>query len=246
MGKFTLQNVRLFTGGADLTTRNNKIALSSEAAEQDATAFVPTGDAWKEVLGGLKSTKLSASGQWEAGDPGKVDDVSFADLGGLSAVTVCPATAAVGSLAWLTSAMRGSYKVGDAVGSVAPWDAELAGSWPLARGVVLHDPGTARSANGTGTAVLHLPAAAGQHVYGALHVLSLTGTAGPSITVKVQADNAAGFASPVDVLSFSPATSRGGQVLRTPGPLADNYYRASWTVSGTGPSALFLLSVGVI
>jgi hypothetical protein len=242
MAKFTLQNVRMFTGAADLTTRQNKIDLSTEVDEQDATAFVPTGDAWKEVLGGLKSTSLSGGGQWEAGDPGRVDDVSFADLGGLTAVTVCPQTAQVGSLAWLTSAMRGSYKLGDAVGNTAPWEAELAGSWPLARGLVLHDPGTVRTAAGTGAAQLYLPASASQNVYGALHVLSLTGTG--TITVKIQSDNTAGFASPVDVLSFTAASARGGQVLRTPGPLTDNYYRASWTVTGT-PSVLFLLSVGV-
>lgn len=244
MGKFTLANVRWFSGGADLTARNNKIDISPEVEAKDASAFVPTGDAWAEVLGGLRATKIDGSGQWEAGDTGMVDDSSWAALGGVGGQTICPQTAAVGSLAWLTSAMRGNYSLGGAVGDVAPWSASLVGSWPLVRGTLLHDPGTARTATGTGTATLYVAASSAQYVYSTLHVLSITGTT-PSITVKIQSDNAVGMASPVDVLTFNAATVRGGQVLRTPGPLTDTYYRVSYTISGTTPSVLFVAAVGV-
>jgi hypothetical protein len=245
MGKSVLKNVRLFTGGADLTTRNNKLEVMAEVEDKETTAFVPEGDVWREVLGGQASSKWSGEGQWEAEDPGKVDDVSWTDLGGLSAWTACPATAAVESVAWMTSAMRGSYQLGAALGDVAPWAAAAAGSWPTVRGVVLHDPGTARTATGNGAAVLHVAAPAGKQVYAALHVLSVAGSGTPTLTAKVQADNASNFPSPVDVVQFAAATARGGQILRTPGPLTDTYYRVSWTISGTTPSFLFLASVGI-
>jgi hypothetical protein len=244
MAKFTLQNVRWFSGAADLTARNNKIDVSTDVDAKDATAFVPTGDVWAEVMGGIRTTKLSGSGQWEAGDPGMVDDASWAQLGGIGANTICPQTAAVGSLAWLTSAMRGKYELGGQVGDVAPWSADLAGSWPLIRGTVLHDPGTPRTATGVGTAVLYVPASSAQYVYATLHVASITGTT-PTIVVKVQADNAIGFPSPVDVLTFASANAKGSQILRTPGPLTDTYYRVSYTITGTTPSVLFISAVGV-
>ncbi len=245
MPKFTLLNVRQFAGGADLTTRSNKVELSSEVEDKDATAFVPTGDVWKEVLGGLRDTSWSSEGQWEAGDPGKVDDAMFAALGAANALTVCPRTAGVGELAWLTGAMNSSYMLGSDVGNVAPWSASGKGSWPLARGLVLHDPGTARTATGSGTAVAHVAAGTGQYVYAALHVLSVAGTATPTITVKVQSDNGSGFPSPADVLTFTAATARGGQIMRVAGPVTDTFYRASWTITGTSPSFLFLVSMGI-
>lgn len=246
MSKFTLQNVRLFTAGADLTTVNNKVELAPEVEEKDSTAFIPTGDAWKEALGGIRSTKLTGSGQWEADDTvlGKVDDTSWTALGAVVPSTVCPATAAVGSLAWLSGYLETQYQLGGAVGDVAPWSINATGSWPLIRGVVGHDPGTARTATGTGTSIQIGTVPAGKSLYAALHVLSVAGTT-PSLTVAIQSDNATGFPSPVTSLTFNAATSKGGQILRVAGPLTDDWARVSWTISGTSPSFLFLVSLGI-
>ncbi|WIM97839.1 hypothetical protein ACTOB_001393 [Actinoplanes oblitus] len=250
MGKFVLLNARLFQAGADLTTVNNKVELSAEVEEKEATAFAPSGDVYKEVLGGLRSASLQASGQWEADDVvlGKIDDTAWAGLGAITPMTVCPATAAVGSLAWFSGFLRTNYQLGDAVGSVAPWSSNGSGTWPLVRGAVAHDPGTARTATGNGT-VIQIAAAspgvpAGKQLYAAVHVLSVAGTT-PSLTVAIQTDDTAGFASPTTAITFNAATAKGGQILRAAGPITDNYVRASWTISGTSPSFLFLVSVGV-
>jgi hypothetical protein len=246
VSKFVLANVRLFTGGADLTTVNNKLELGAEVEEKESTAFVPSGSVWKEVLGGIRSTSASAAGQWEAGDTGKVDDVSFADLGSITPWTACPATAAVGSLAWLTGFLRTNYVLGGAVGDVAPWSANGSGNWPLVRGLIGHDPGTAETANGNGTAQqITGGVPSGQSLYAALHVLSVAGTSTPTVTVKIQSDNAVGFPSSTDVLTFTAATARGGQLLRAAGPITDDWFRVSWTITGTTPSFLFVVSLGV-
>jgi hypothetical protein len=244
MAKFTLQNVRLFVSGADLTTVNNKVELSAEVEDQDATAFSPSGPAWTEVLAGLRMTEASAEGQWEAGDLTKVDNVSFAGLGVSTPWTVCPVGANVGDLAWLTAMMRTSYSLGDAVGEVAPWSADGKGSWPLVRGLIAHPPGTTRTTTGTGTITQLGAVAAGQSLYAGLHVLSVAGTT-PAITVTIQSAAAVGFASPTTRLTFTSANSVGGEVLRVAGPITDQYYRANWSITGTTPSFLFASSFGI-
>ncbi|SNY29050.1 hypothetical protein [Paractinoplanes atraurantiacus] len=244
MPKFVLQNVRLFTGSADLTTVNNKVEVKAEAETQDTTAFVPTGDVWTEVLAGLRSCELNAEGQWEALDNSRVDNVSFGDLGTITPWTICPAGAAVGALAYLTGTLRTSYELGGSVGDVAPWTADGKGSTPLVRGVIAHPPGTARTANGSGTAI-QLPAiAAGQSLYIASHVQSVAGTT-PSLTVRVESDDANGFASPTTQATFTAATGLTSQLIRVPGPITDTWWRAAWTITGTAPSFLFTTAFGI-
>lgn len=238
-----MQNVRLFTGGADLTGVSNKLEIAPEVEEKDTTNFGSGG--WSEMIGGLASSKISGEGQWEAADTSKVDNTQWAGLGGVGAWTACPDNANVNDVAWLTSALTANYQLGGSVGDVAPWKAEASSSWPVVRGRVGHPPGTARTATGNGTAV-QLPAvAAGQYLYASAHVLSVSGTSTPTLTLTVESDDGSGFASPVTRISFAAATARGGQIMRAVGPITDTWYRASWTISGTTPSFLFLVAFGV-
>lgn len=244
MGKFVLLNARLFVGTADLTSVNNQLEVNAEIEEKETTAFAPSGGVWKEVLAGVRSTSISGAGQWEAGDAGKVDDESFADLGSIVPVTIGPGGAADGALTYLTGALRTQYALGGAVGDVAPWSAQLSGNWPLVRGVVGHPPGTARTSTGTGTAFQLGAVSATQQLYASLHVLSVSGTT-PSITVKVQSDNDQAFPSATDRITFTAATDRSGQLLRTAGAITDDWFRVSYTISGTDPSFLFAVGLGV-
>lgn len=246
MGKFVLKGVRLFVGGADLTTVNNKLELASEVEEKDVTAFNPnsTTDVWAEVIAGPASTSASGEGQWEAGDTGKVDDATWASLGAVGAWTACPVGASVGDLAWVTKMLTGSYALGGQVGEVAPWKAGWKGSWPLARGEVLHPPGTARTATGTGTARQMGALSASQALYVTLHVLSASGTT-PSITVAVDSDDNSGMTTPTTRATFTTATARGGQTVKVAGPVTDTWWRVSWTISGTTPSFLLLAAAGI-
>lgn len=244
MPKFTMKNVRLFTGTADLTTVNNKVEVKADIDEQESTAFAPTGDVWREVLGGIRTVELSAEGQWEALDGTRVDNVSFGDLATVTPWTICPAGAAVGDLAYLTGALRTSYSLGGAVGDVAPWSADGKGNNPLVRGVIAHPPGTARTTTGTGTSIQLGAVPAGQALYAALHVQSVAGTT-PSLTVRVESDNATGFPSATTVGTFTAATGLTSQLLRIPGPITDDWLRAAWVISGTGPSFLWTLSLGI-
>ena len=243
MAKFVLLNTRTFAGGADLTSVSNKIELNAEVEEKPATTYGSNG--YTEVLGGLKTGSLNAEGYWEALDATKVDNELWSSFGSVVPWTVHPQAATEGSLAWMLNGLDSSYQLGGSVGDVAPWTAEAVSSWPLVRGVSLHNPGTARTTTGNGTSVQHVAVPAGQFLYAALHVLSVSGTATPTLTVTVQSDDATGFASPTTRMTFNAATAVGGQIMRVAGPNTDNWYRVSWTISGTTPSFLFVCSLGV-
>lgn len=245
MSKSVLLDCRLFAVGADLSGHSNKIELSAEVEDKDATNYRSGG--WKEVLGGIGKAELSAEGQWEAGDESLVDDASWAQLGGNGPWSVGPDDSAVGDLAYFTKAMRSGYKLGDTVGEIAPWTGSAKSSWPLVRGLFAHPPGTARTATGDGTALQLGALTTGKRLYAALHVLSVAGTSTPTITVEIESDSQQDFGgTPETRLSFTAATARGGQILRTDGTAhADTWYRPTWTITGTNPSFLFVVALGV-
>lgn len=244
MAKSVLTNVRCFAVGIDLTGVSNKIELSSEAEVKKTTNYGSNG--WDEVIGGIASAEISGEGQWEAGDTTKVDDASWAQLGGIGPWSVCPAGSAfIGDLAYFTNAMRSDYKLFDAVGEVAPWTGTAKSSWPLVRGVMMHLPGTPRTATGTGTPLELGAVLAGKRMYAALHVLSVAGTT-PSITARVESDDNSGFTSATTRLTFTAANAVGGQALRTDGTaITDTWWRIAWTISGTTPSFLFAATLGL-
>ncbi|MGJ5897967.1 hypothetical protein ACSCBZ_39375 [Streptomyces niveiscabiei] len=244
MSKTVLLNVRTFAAGADLTSASNKIELSAEVEDKDATNYASQG--WKEILGGLGSAELSGEGQWEAGDPSRVDDASWAHLGTVVPWSVSANNgAAVGDVAYLLAALRSDYKLFDAVGEVAPWTGTGKSSSPLVRGQFAHPPGTARTATGTGTGLQLGAVPAGRRLHAALHVLSAAGTT-PSLTARVESAPDNTFAAPTTRLTFTPATASGGQILRTDGTaITDTWWRIAWTITGTTPSFLFVGTLGI-
>jgi hypothetical protein len=245
MSKTVLTNVRCFAVGVDLTSQSNKIELSSEVEDKDATNYGSGG--WKEVLGGLGSAELSGEGQWEAGDTTKVDDASWSQLGGVGPWSVSANNgAAVGDLAYFMGALRSDYALFDTVGEIAPWSGTAKSSSPLVRGQFAHPPGTARTATGTGTGLNLGAVVLGKRMHAALHVLSASGTT-PSITARVESSVDNTFAAPTTRLTFAAATAPGGQILRTAGTaVTDTWWRVAWTISGTTPSFLFVSSLGIL
>ena len=64
--------------------------------------------------------------------------------------------------------------------------------------------------------------------------------------MRIESDDAAEFTTPVTRATFDPATAAGGQVLRTDGlAITDTYYRVAWDITGTTPSFMFALSLGI-
>jgi hypothetical protein len=247
VAKHVLKNARLFAGGVDLTGQSNKVELNAEFEAKDVTTFGSVdanGELWKEVIAGLGSASASASGFWEAGDASKVDNDMFASLGAIGPWTICPLAATDGSLAYILSALRSEYSLLDAVGEVAPFAGKAASTWPMARGRIIKPVGTARTSTGTGTITQLGALATGQSLYVPLHVVSVAGTT-PSLTVAIQSAALVGFGSPTTQATFTAATAPGGQILRIAGPVTDQFWRVSYTISGSSPSFLFSCAGGI-
>lgn len=238
-----LTSCRIFAGGLDLTGYSNKTELSAEVEEKDVTTFNSGG--WKECKGGLASATVKGGGHWEAGDQSIVDDSRWTNLAAVIPHSVYPADANDGSLGYFTSVLSKSYSFGGAVGDVNTFTIDDSSSWPVVRGVSLEPPGTARIVTGVGTGQQISAVSASQHLYGALHVLSIAGTVTPTITARIESDVDNTFATPTTQIQFAAATAISGEILRTAGAITDTWFRAAWTISGTNPSFLFVVSAGV-
>lgn len=241
-----LLDARMFVAGADLSGAGNKIMLKETAEVRKITNWRSGGAV--ENRASLFGTDWMAEGYYEAGDASKPDDLFWATRRTLDPWTAAPfgdSDLAAGSLMYLNRVLRADSSFGGAVGDVDEWSMSGKSTWPLCRGKCGHPSGVARSATGTGTIIQLGAVAANKRVYANLHVLSATGTT-PSITVKVQSAALVGFGSPTDRLSFAAKTAAGGEALRSDGTaITDQFWRVSYTVSGTTPSFLFLVAFGI-
>lgn len=243
-----LTDVRAYVGGLDTTGQTNSLSLAVSAVNLDATTFGSGG--WTALAGGLKSAKISHGGFKVAGAiPGldQVDDRFYADLvAGLSVpATWVPTSGAAGSLAYLGKALDTDYKIFGKVGDLDPFDLSMSSDGPVARGLVLHPQGTARTTTGFGTGFQFPAVAAGQKVYMALHVLSITGT--PTLQVIVQSDTSNAFSAPTTRATFAAfTTTTGGDFKVTSGAaITDTWWRVGYTIGGSSPSYLFAASAGI-
>ena len=240
-----LVDARLYLDSADLTGFSNKADLNAKATVLDSTTFSSSGtDAWRSKKGGLFEGMSTLEGFWQAGDLSMPDDVFWADLGASTVpLTALPTDGSVGSLAYLTRGVVAGYKFGDKVGQLLPWSADLETSWPVVRGQILHPQGTARTATGNGTARQLGAVDANHALYVCLHVLSYVDG---SLTVAVESDDNSGMSSPTTQGTFTAATALGGQSMKIAGPITDDWWRITYTISGGSThSFLFAVSAGI-
>jgi hypothetical protein len=249
-----MTDVRIYYDSLDATGYSNKVEIAASVDNEEDTTFGSGG--WKEFVGGEKDTQASATVFWQAGDLTMPDDVEWSLLGTAASnpLTIVPTSGAVGSTAYLTNVLEDSYKIGADVGKLLTADLGWHGNVALARGQILHPQGTARTSTGNGTAVQltsptspSTPAAvlASQRIYCNLHVLSIAGTATPTITVALQSNVDNTFASPTTRATFTAATTLQGQSVSVAGPITDTWWRCTWTISGSTPSFLFAVSAGI-
>ena len=140
----------------------------------------------------------------------RIDADTFATLGARDeAMTVTP-TGVATATAYMMQATKFSYEMFGAVGDVAPFSLEAQGSEGaagLVRGQLAKAKGTVSATGAFGSAVNLGAGAAGKYLYLAFHVFS----AGTTISVKVESDNAQAFSTPADVASatIGPITAAG-------------------------------------
>lgn len=240
MAPLILSDARLWLGKYDLSGDANALALDYGAEPKDVTTIAAT---TRIFTGGLKTITANHEGLWEAG-VGTVDEALFAGMGSTHVMTIAPAGGgAAGAAALFATVQEASYALGGAIGEAFPFSVQCAGAGALTSGKILHNGTSSTSAVGTGYE-MGSPTSS-QRWSAALHVLSITG--GGSLTVDVQSDTASGFPSTTSRGSFAAVTAPGAEIITALGyGGADTWWRTTWSLTGTSPSATFIVAFGFI
>ena len=248
MAKQVLTNVRYFLGYVDLTTQSNKVELNWDAEDKDTTNFGSSGK--KERIAGAEDVIINAEGHDEHGSLGYIGDYWWDSRRLVEAHTVGPHTADVGSMAYITEAVKLAKKSMGPAGEVLGYTLGASGNAGLGVGQIAQSPGSPVTADADGTAIELGALSAGQRLVASLHVLSVAGTNTPELTMIVESDTVEAFSgSPETRLTFSTFTAIGSEVQRSAiGAHADSWYRVSFDVEdngGTGESFLVVAAIGI-
>jgi hypothetical protein len=225
MSTIVYQNCRMFMGGYELSGIANMIGMDYEAEMLDATPF---GQGTRINKPGLKVVSMRGSGAAK------------------EVVSMAPEGAAVGDTVFFVEGVNGAYNpISGAVGELIGFEIDLrAQTRALVRGKLGYT-GTA-TASGNGSSVQLGALTATQRLFAALHVVDPAGTT-PTLTVKIQSDNATGFPSATDQITFTQVTTTAGaQWGSVAGPITDDWWRVNLTIAGTSPSYKVFCSFGIL
>ncbi len=247
MGKQVFTNAAVFFGGYDVSGDLNAVACSTEVDIQDTTTFGSGG--FREKLAGVKDTAIELAGFWEGG-AGNIDAALFARIGLSNApVSLSHDGADDGELAYFLQSLLASYQPGATHGETMKFSASAQGDGDLVRGTIMHK--ATRTASGNGVTRQLGAVSASQSMHAALHVLTADGTV-PTLDVVIESDDNAGMSSATSRIVFDQATAIGGEFKSIAGAtvdpvngITDDYWRATYTIGGTGPSFLFALMLGI-
>lgn len=242
MAKLVLHDQRVWLGGYDLSGAVNSLALEHGAEARDVATLESN---TRIQASGLKSVAASLEGYFET--DGGIDEELFNRIGLTDApLSYGAAGAAEGDLAYSFQALAAEYSPGGQIGEMMQFaaSAQAASGDGLVRGTLMHNGAETASGNGTGRQLGAV--AAGQKLFGALHVLAAAGT-GPTLDVTIESDDNSGFTSAVTRMTFAQQTGIGFE-WATPieGPITDDWWRVVWSLGGTGgPSFTFPLILAI-
>lgn len=239
MATFTLKDAKLYVAQYDMSAHHNRITLTHDAATLDDTAF---GDTFRSRISGLMNVRLDASGHFDAG-AGAPDTVYSAVFAASDTVfSVFSEGGDAGEAGYTGKLLHSEFERGGSVEDLAGFTMRgdgniLVPGWSLYKGT--------RTSTATSTALNLGQVAAGKYLYGAIHVTAVSGT-DPTLDVIIQSDDAEGFASATNRITFTQATAATSE-WGTPvaGALTDSWWRISATVGGTDPSFTFIVVMGI-
>ena len=243
MANFVLTDGRLFMGGFDLSSHTQSMTLDLSAEEVDVTPINSGG--FRSRIGGLQDATLSANGFFEAG-AGKPDALLGVSAGN-EIIGSVSATSSAGDIAYFLKSRQFSYNIGGAVGDVMPFSINNSNSSDRAvRGTILVDDSANLTATGNSTGRELGAVTSSQKLYVAAHVVSVSGTSTPTLTLKVQSDDNGSFTSATDRITLTNFTAIGAQYSSVAGAITDTHFRINYTLSGTSPSFKVFITVGIV
>jgi hypothetical protein len=241
MGTQILKDCTIWLNQFDLTADVNQMDRQAEVEEKPCTTFASGGDV--ERKGGLKDSRLQFMTFW---DPALAEAV-IDPLLGTGANVVCGTPNGVfGDVAYFARGLLPKGSKVFQVGEMAKLDSEIvtSASEGLIRGHLIA-PKATRTTTANGSARLEGAVAATEKVYALAQVFSVAGTGSPTLALKIQSDDNAGFTTPTDRITFTNFTATGYQMSSLAGAITDTHWRAVWTITGTGPQFGFAVSLGI-
>jgi hypothetical protein len=246
-----IQPAKLAVGSLYVSSAN-EIELGTDVDAIDITTF---GTApFKAYTQGLMTVVMTANGYHDYSTllPDSSSERTRGLVGSIQPVSLAPIGATDGAIAHLTVGLiqntaRIAAKIGDAPSLQLALQPR---GIPLLEGFVT-DPGLVdRTATFTGVNAQLGALSASQKIYANIHVLDTTGSGGtPSITARIESDNAGGFGTPATVVTGSALTPTVGtgasQHLSAAGPITDDFFRLQFTISGTTPHLKIFATIGV-
>lgn len=245
MSTLTLSDQQAYFDGFKISNSLNSMSVDHTADAPDVTTFGSTGN--REFVGGLKSVGFSMQGFYNGIET--LDAALHSAIGTVDIpLTFFPEnTSAIGDLAYLMQVLQAQYTINGGIGD--PFGFSLSGnnndSAGLIRGnIMLNDAAITATGNQTGVQVGAVTAT--QSVYASLHVYDVSGTSTPTLGIKIQSDDNAGFTTPTDRITFTDITAVGSEWMQIAGAITDDYWRVVVeTVSGTTPSFGAIVSLGI-
>lgn len=226
----------------------NELTMEAELDEAEVTTLCST---LKDYIPGLAEVTIELEGYFDTDTvspattmealfhskiaSGEVFPITFAPEGG----------AQTGDPVYMMNGFLQEYTIENTVDEAAAVEATFRCSSALARGYIVENGGTARTATGNagtvvGTNVLDNTTSSTDGGIAVLQVFTVTGTT-PSATIVLQhsADNV----TYADLATFTAKTAVDGEyVAVASGTTVNRYLRARWTISGTTPSFNFNLA----
>ena len=244
MGQYFYENTKILWEGRDLSGDLNNVSLSLDKADLDDTAF---GDSGVNHRPGLKDFGMAFSGFTDFANPG-IESTIHGDWGSQNKIlTIAPED--------VTEDVSTAYTTRGAILSFNPMEGSvgemmaISGSAvntgnTIVRGIILASGAKTSSGNATGNQLGAVGAA--EFLYASIHCTAVSGTNTPTIDVIVESDDNSGFSSATTRVTFSSITAVGAQ-WATPvaGTITDDYWRAAWTITGTNPSLIVYVTIGI-
>ena len=235
-------NPRIWFAQYHLSADHNQVAVTDGREEVDSTVFTNTA---KNMRGALPFVECTGEGYVEFGNNNVHEalrsNINTADV----PVTIGMEGATNQSAAMFFKANLLQYNINGVVGQLLPFSWQAKGSsTPAVPGTIFGLGSQTASGNGSSNQLGVL--AAGETMYFALHVLSVSGTS-PTLDVIITSDTGTGFPSATTRKTFTQKTAVGSEFLSLAGPIAtDSWWRAQWTIGGSStPTFDFVLVVGI-
>lgn len=228
MSRLHGKSTTLYIDERDFSGITNSVEIAVDNGIADVTAFEDVDATFVEGKAGVT---LTINGFFSTASP-DYDGQMFADLLTAQQLGVYPGIIAGGTHGYeVEGAVEGQPRTA-AHGAAIALNVSFKGDNPLVRVIVL-GKNTALAASANGIAYNHGAVGATQQAYGVLRAFSVAGGPG-TLDVKIQSDDAVGFPSPTDRLTFTQLAAAGVEVKTANGAITDTWWRVVFTVAGGG------------